>query len=145
MPRVKIELPGHFSFKMQLRVRITDLNYGKHVGNDKLVAFLHEARVQWLQSLGFTELEFGTASLIMADLAVEYLAELFVHDLIVVDVAVSDITRVGFNCYYQITKANNGEEIIVAKAKTGMLCFDYEKRKVVSIPTTAAEVLKKTL
>jgi len=34
MARIKILLPEHFSFSCSIPIRITDLNYGNHVGND---------------------------------------------------------------------------------------------------------------
>ena len=33
MGRVKLELPETFSFSTELTVRVTDLNYGGHLGN----------------------------------------------------------------------------------------------------------------
>ena len=55
MPSVKIELPAAWSFRTELPVRITDLNYGGHVGNDALLAMIQEARVRWLGQFGWTE------------------------------------------------------------------------------------------
>jgi len=34
MQRIKIDLPEFFSFTTPIKIRITDLNYGGHVGND---------------------------------------------------------------------------------------------------------------
>jgi hypothetical protein len=45
MPRLKLELPAGFPFRTTLTVRVTDLNYGNHLGNDALLGLLHEARV----------------------------------------------------------------------------------------------------
>jgi acyl-CoA thioester hydrolase len=142
MARIKIELPDTFHFKTQIQVRVTDLNYGGHVGNDHIVSFLHEARVQWLASLGFTELDFSGTALIMTDLAVEYTAELFLHDVLEIEVAVAEVTRVGFECFYRITKRNEEKSVVAAKAKTGMLCFNYSQRKVTSVPPAALAAIQ---
>lgn len=48
MPRVKVALPVSFPFTTQLPVRITDINYGAHLGNDALLGLLHEARIHFL-------------------------------------------------------------------------------------------------
>ncbi|MBA3674954.1 MAG: esterase, partial [Chitinophagaceae bacterium] len=57
MPRIKINLPvKYFNIEINIPVRITDINYGDHVGNDSLVAIIHEARMQFLQHYGYTEL-----------------------------------------------------------------------------------------
>ena len=49
MPRVKVALPATFPFRTEIPVRITDLNYGGHLGNDALLGLLHEARVHFLR------------------------------------------------------------------------------------------------
>ena len=38
MERVKIHLPDTFAFSTVSRIRITDLNYGAHVGNDTFLS-----------------------------------------------------------------------------------------------------------
>src|SRR5689334_12868761 len=96
MSRIRIQLPSHFNFSTQIPIRITDLNYGGHVGNDTVLTLVHEARMQFLKSLGYTELQIEGKGLIMSDAAIEFKAELFYGDVITVKVAAGDITRVGF-------------------------------------------------
>ena len=57
MARIKIELPEIFSFTTTIPIRITDLNYGGHVGNDTILSIIHEARMQFLKNAGYTELD----------------------------------------------------------------------------------------
>jgi len=59
MARIKIELPEKFSFETIIPIRITDLNYGNHVGNDTILSILHEARVQYLRHYDLEELDFA--------------------------------------------------------------------------------------
>jgi len=131
MARIKIELPGKQLATMELAVRITDINYGNHLGNDSLVGLLHEARMQWLRSLNFTELDIDGTGLIMSDLAVEYKAEVFYGDILSVSIFVNDVSAVSFDLYYSVLNQNN---VLIAKAKTGMVCYNYEKKKVASMP-----------
>ncbi len=44
MPRVELELPERFQFVTEIPLRITDINYGGHLGNDALLSLLHEAQ-----------------------------------------------------------------------------------------------------
>ena len=46
MARIKLEMPEQFMGSFQVPVRITDINYGNHLGNDAFVSILHEARMQ---------------------------------------------------------------------------------------------------
>jgi len=134
MARIKLSLPAAFSFSTRLPVRITDLNYGGHLGNDAVLSLLHEARVQFLQKAGFTELNFAGVGLIMADAAIEFKAEAFYGDALNVLVTATEFSKIGFELYYKIVKEEN---TTVALAKTGMICFDYNKRKVVAVPEEA--------
>lgn len=139
MARVKIALPPAFLFTARLPVRITDLNYGGHLGNDALLSLLHEVRVQCLASLGTAEVDPATKlGFIMADMAVEYKAEAFYGDVLHVEVGANDLSKYGFDLVYQV-KNQAGQE--VARAKTGMLAFDYHTRKLRALPVELAEKL----
>jgi YbgC/YbaW family acyl-CoA thioester hydrolase len=142
MDRVKVELPEIFPFKTTIAVRITDLNYGNHAGNDTYFVWLHEARMQFLQRHEYTELDFAGTALIMADAAIEYKAEVHYADLLQVEVAAGSFSRKGFTFYYRITALRGHDQLLVAKAKTGMLCFDYAAKMVVALPGEAADRLK---
>lgn len=141
MPRIKIDLPADFAYTSVIPVRITDLNYGNHVGNDTILSLIHEARVQYFHSLGYGELNFAGTGLIMADVGIEYKAELHYGDIVRASVAAGDFSRLGFDLYYKLEKETNGKTILVAAAKTGMVCFDYEKKKVAMLPAEAREKL----
>jgi len=133
MARVKVDLPDTFLLTVKIPVRITDLNYGAHLGNDALLSILHEARVQFLQHIGLPELEPETQlGLIMADVAIEYKGEAYHGDVLHIQLAASDLNKYGFDVVYWV-KAQDDREI--ARAKTGMLCFDYNTRKLRSLPT----------
>jgi acyl-CoA thioester hydrolase len=134
MARVRLDIPAHKIFTTDIPVRITDINYGNHVGNDALVSIVHEARMQWLASNNFTELKIGGAALIMADLAVEYKAESFYGDTLTVAISIGEITKISFEIFYEITTTRNDKKIVIANAKTGVVCFDYGARKVIAIP-----------
>lgn len=138
MARIKVELPEKFSFSATIPIRITDLNYGGHVGNDTILSLIHEGRVQFLKQFGLEELKFAGAGLIMGDVAIEFRNELFHGDVIKVWVAASEFTKISFDLFYKLEKIT-GEPI--AFAKTGMICFDYEKKKVVPVPEGVKEKL----
>jgi len=140
MARIKIDLPEHFSFSCRVPVRITDINYGGHVGNDTVLTIIHEARMQFFKKLGYTELNFAGSGMIMADAAIEFKSELFYGDELTVAVTAGDLTKIGFDLFYRLEKPGDQEgdkHILVAVAKTGMLCYDYSLRKIVAVPEEA--------
>ena len=137
MDRVKINLTPHFSFSFVIPIRITDLNYGGHVGNDTFLSLIHEARQQYLLHHGFSELKFAGVSLIMADVAIEFKRELNHNDQVKISVSATGFDRKGFDLHYLLEVSENDKYILAGKAKTGMLCYDYERKKIVSIPEEA--------
>ena len=124
---------------LEIPIRITDVNYGGHVGNDSLLSLIQEARLQFFKQYGYSEISIEGLGTIMADVSIEYKAEMFYGDMLQISVAIDGISRVGFDLFYLIEKKNAGGNILVAKAKTGILCFDYTARKVVSMPSVAVE------
>lgn len=141
MNRVKLSLPEQFSFSTKIRIRITDLNYGGHVGNDSFLSLVHEARQQFLRHHGYGELEFEGIGLIMSDAVIEFKSELNFGDEVEIHVAATDFTRLGFDLYYKMEIVNPSGNILAGKIKTGMLCYDYTAKKVVAIPAAALNKL----
>lgn len=139
MAKVKLEMPSHLPFSTRLPVRIGDVNYGGHVGNDAIVSILHECRLQYLASLGCTELDFFGTGLIMADLAVTYKGEAFYGDVLTVEVGAAELGSVGFDLFYRISTVRNEKAVLITEAKTGMVCFDYNSRKVARLPEAFKE------
>jgi len=139
MARVKIELPKEFIFKTEIPIRINDINYGGHLGNDAVLSIAHEARLRFLKQHNFTELDVGGAGIIMVDAAIQYKAEGFYGDIITVEIAVADITGVGCDFVYRYTNKNTGT--VIAIVKTGLVFYDYNKKKVVSVPEKFGAIL----
>lgn len=134
MPRIKIETPESYAFETNLEVRVTDLNYGNHLGNDKVLSYMQEARVQFFRSYNMSELDFWGTSLIQGDAAISYKSEGFLNDSIKIEIAVNDISNSSFDLVYTLT--NKTTDKLLALAKTRMVCFDYDNRKVTSVPET---------
>jgi acyl-CoA thioester hydrolase len=141
MARTRIELPEKFSFTTTIPVRITDLNYGSHVGNDSILSIIHEARVQFLNHFDLEELKFDGVELIMSDVVIEFKNELFYGDVLTVSVTVAEFSKVAFEIFYKLEKARDGKTVPVAFAKTGMVCFDYVNKKITSVPESAKRKL----
>ena len=134
MNRIKLKLPEHFRFSTIITIRVTDLNYGGHVGNDSFLSLIQEARQQFLLSHGYEELSIAGVGLIMADVAIEFKKELNYSDRVKISVAAADFDKLGFDLFYKLEVINGEETKLAGKAKTGMLCFDYLQKKKVHVP-----------
>lgn len=134
MARMKIELPEKWHFETDISVRITDLNYGDHLANQHLLTYAHEARVRYFKAFGLTELNFGGVALIQSDAAVIYKREAHYGECLKIQMTAEKEGRSAFNVYYQVL---NEEQQQVAVMRTAIVCYDYEAKKVVAIPTKA--------
>ena len=131
MARVEIDLPETFIFSTELPLRVDDLNYGNHLGNDRVLSLAQEVRVRWLASHGLGELDVGGAGLILADAALVYRAEGKYGMTLRGELAVGEVRTRSVELLHRFTDVASGQEI--ARVKTGVLCFDYAARKVVSL------------
>ena len=135
MKTLAIALPERFPFSTEIEVRVTDLNYGQHLGNDSLLGLIHEARVRFLRMQGLRELDFDGRALIMVDAAVVYRAEAFAGDTLAFEVAVALTGRASCDFLYRISRRADGR--LVAEAKTGVVFLDPASRKVGALPQAA--------
>lgn len=140
MERIKLQLSPQFLFTTNLTIRISDINYGGHVGNDSFLSLIHEARQQFLNYYGYSELNLAGVGLIMVDTAIEYKKELNYGEAVKISVAAVNFNKIGFDLHYLLEVNNNGIYNVAAKAKTGMLCYNYELKKKMPVPE---EVLQK--
>jgi acyl-CoA thioester hydrolase len=134
MGKNNIIVPEIMPFSTIIPVRITDMNYGGHLGNDSFLTIAHEARIKFLHSMGFSELNFGGVGLIMSDVAVDYKAEIKYGDNVEVQLGIGEIGRVHFDLIYQVYAERDQKKFLAANMRTGMVCFDYLMKKVRAIP-----------
>ncbi|MBX2846368.1 MAG: thioesterase family protein [Saprospiraceae bacterium] len=135
MQRIKVTEPDAYLFTTTIPIAITDLNYGGHLGNDRLMSLTHEARHRFYRWLGFSEMNLGEGiGTMMVDAAIQYKAEGFAGDLLEVKVGIASFSRVGFDIVYRFY--NQTSNRLLALVKTGIICYDYDNRAVgaVSIP-----------
>lgn len=135
MARVKIHFPDNIPlFKAKIPLRITDMNYGNHLGNDRMLVIAQEARVQWLQSLAYSELNIGDCGLIMADAMVCYKNESHYGDILEIEIFSTDVTTVSFDLLFRVSTKRAGKTILIAEIKTGMVGFHYATSKIAELP-----------
>ncbi|OGV72607.1 MAG: hypothetical protein A3K19_12445 [Lentisphaerae bacterium RIFOXYB12_FULL_65_16] len=139
MARVKLPVPESFRFQTEMTLRVGDMNYGGHLGNDAVLALLHEARVRFLRQLGGTELDFGGVGIIMTDAVVVYRSQGRLGETVQVRLEPQELHDFGFELSYQVREKQTEREI--ARAKTGFVCYDYQIGKMVRLPGRARERL----
>jgi YbgC/YbaW family acyl-CoA thioester hydrolase len=129
---VNLSFPEQILFTHNLRVRTYDINKGGHLGHDRLISLLHEAREHFFFKLGFNELDIDGVGIVVADLMVQYLGEAFMAQRLEIDIAIAGVGRKSIDMYYRVKCIDNGA--LVALAKTAIVFFDYGPRTAVEVP-----------
>ena len=131
MPRVELDFPDEiFTFSTELTVRFDDINIGHHLGNDRLVSLLGEARSQFLADRGIAEV--GSPGTVVADLVVTYRAEARLRDRLRFDIGIGERHKYGGQLAYRVVRKSDGA--VIALAATGLLFYDYDQQRVTAPP-----------
>jgi acyl-CoA thioester hydrolase len=140
MARIHIELPVKFSFSTEISIRIGDINYGGHLAHDSVLSLTHEARVRYLDSMGYTEGNVEGVGIIISDAAIVYRSEAFYGQILNIEIAAQDFNKYGCDFLYKLSDIKTKKEI--ARVKTGIVFFDYNSRKITPIPKGLINRLK---
>ena len=118
-------------FETEYKVIVSDINYGGHMGNERALIIFQQARMEWLNSIGYDEADIEGKGLIQLESHVYYLKEVFMGEKLLCRITGVQPERITFNIEYEIIKENNEAAI---KGTTKMAVFDYEKKKISRIP-----------
>ena len=136
MARLRIEMPEKFCFTARIPVRIGDINRAWHLSHVNMVSILEEARAQFMVKHGFGDEVRNVqrkTGFILGDIGVVFKRQGYYGQTLEVEIAPVDFMDKSFDLVYRVKDSESGKEL--ARAKTGVLVFDYEAQKV--IPITA--------
>ncbi|WP_447553477.1 acyl-CoA thioesterase [Vreelandella sp. EE22] len=132
MERVTLDFPEtSIIHRHSLTVRITDMNYGQHLGHDALVSLLADARAQAFASLAYPEWDMAGYPSVVADLTVMYQRETRFADRLVVETAVPEPEGKALTVYHRVL---NERDERVATARVTLLLLDPAAGKTVAVP-----------
>ena len=132
-----------YEFQYELTIQVSHLNYTGHLGHDSVVNIAHEARVHMFHALGLAETNLGDgkAGTIIGDLVVTYSSEGHLFDKLRIESHIGELGRTNFRVFQRLTR----ESSLLALVETGTIAFDYEVRKIVSLPDAFRKALKRHL
>jgi acyl-CoA thioester hydrolase len=130
MARVRFQVQGTEVYRTTLRLRVDDINYGGHLGNDAVLTLCHEARIRFFTEIGQSEMDLFGKGIIMTDAMIVYRAEAGLGDALEISLYLDDIGKRGFDLYYLLER--KGQEI--ARVKTGIAFFDYPRGEIAVCP-----------
>ena len=132
MARIHVTLPENLPFSTDIALYVSHMNYGNHLDNAMWLTVVSEARVRYLKSMGYSELDVEGKGIIVTDAAVQYKSEGHYGETMRVQMGVAEPGKYGCDFYWRMAEAGSGRE--VARGKTGIVFFDYSIRKVAQMP-----------
>lgn len=127
-------------FSTSIPFRITDHNYGDHVANNVFVEYLHEGRVQFLSSLGYSEKNLEGVGLTLSELCVKYTKQAYYPDTLKLDISATNFRPTRFDLFCR-GYGHSGDLLLLAK--TEMAAIDVETGKPIRMPEAFAERFKR--
>ena len=132
-----IDLSLNPCFEINIPVRISDVNYGKHLGHASLISIIHQARVKFLKYKCLDEMDIDGVSMIVKRIEVDYLGEAFFDEVLKVRVFIKEIDKASLSFFYLVTKGSDAEK--VARVSE-LILFMNKKGKVSRTPKSIQDI-----
>lgn len=128
-----------YPFSLPYTVHIADINYGGHVANGAVMSYFQEARLGYLAAAGpFTEKDIGDGcSVIIAEVRVRYLAELFLGDTLEIGVRTEKVKTKSFVQRYRLERGGTP----AVEGTMAVVCFDDRVKQSRPLPAAFCAAL----
>lgn len=127
-------------FKTDYKVTVKDINYGGHMGNEVPLLLFHQVRIEFLNSLGLSELNIGEdIGTIQRESYIKYNKEVFLGERLTLIIENIEVEKVSLKFSYKIF--NEREENVV-EGNTLMLAYNYNMKKVSRVPESFKKILE---
>jgi len=133
MKKEKIDFPEKVIWSGKRTIVESDINYANHMGNERILVWADDIRNNVLESIGWIMESFESGSgVIVANHTIVYQSEGFLGDRINIEVGIDYLTEYSFDMVIRLKKEGASRNFIIMR--TGVVCFDYESRKIAAIP-----------
>lgn len=140
MARIYIDLPESFSFTTEIPLYYQHINAGGHLDNAMLLTIVSEARVRFFIANGYRQEDIEGLTILVGDLAIQYLTEAFHGETMRVEMRARDFSRHGCDLVFRVSDKASGRE--VARGKLGIVFYDRVTGKVAPIPEAFKEKVR---
>jgi acyl-CoA thioester hydrolase len=130
-----------FKHKTPIQIRFKDIDKLGHVNNANHVTYFELARVEYFSALmgNGAKIDWGTESLILAKIEMEYKQPIILEDQVFAYTWVSRMGSKSFDMACSIVRIVDGVEVEAAKGLAIIVCFNYETNATISIPESWKE------
>ena len=119
-------------FTIDLPVRISEVNYGNHLGHAALASLLHQSRLKLYKHYDINELNIDGVGSVVKKLKIDYQGEAFFDDELHISITLIEIT--GATCTFEYTVTKNDAQTPVANVLETMAFINVDTRKAARTP-----------
>lgn len=132
--------PKDFKHKLQIQIRYKDVDVQGHVNNANHITYFETARVKYFNDL-LIKNDWNKTGMILAKTEIDYSEPLFMDDECFCYTKITSFGTKSFEISNIITKKVGKEEILCAHGKSVIVCFNYEIKQTVEIPSAWKEAV----
>ncbi len=105
-----------------------------HVNNANFLTYIEIARIRYFNEILSKGIDFSKQGFILARATVDFILPIEIQDAIQVRTRCSRIGNKSFDLEYEIVNVNHEPPVLVAKAQTVLVGYDYHEKKSIAIP-----------
>jgi acyl-CoA thioester hydrolase len=122
-----------YRFYCPIQVRYADLDPQGHVNNARILTYIEQARIAYLQEQDlWNGVSFLDLGLIVADVHVSYLAPIYLNQSVRVGIRVSRIGNKSLTFVYDLEESETHTPL--AKGEAVMVAYDYHHNTSIVVP-----------
>lgn len=129
----KIPLPSQFTFSTEITLYQSHMNARGRLDHAMLLEVVSEARVRFLKSLGYAELNVEGVGIQVVEAEMQYSSEAFFAEVMVVQIGAIELKPRGFHLVWSMNEKITQREI--ARGISDIVFFDNTSLQVVSMPS----------
>lgn len=122
-----------FTYYHPISVRYNDLDTQGHVNNAVYLTYLESARLGYYEKVGIWRRDSGmNTGMVVARIEIDYLAPIYLYQLIHVGVRLEHLGNKSFTLRFQIEATS--DNTILAQGKSVMVAYDSQAGKSINMP-----------
>lgn len=140
MARTKIKIPNNAKplYSHLFTISINDINYGGHMGNERILILSQELRIKYLNEIRQSEISFFPeedipSGLILTEAVINYHQEVFWGESLLAKLYLGEVTPSHFELYSLFFKQSPSSQNAVCTCKVNLSLYDYNLRKILKI------------
>ncbi|MBP7808693.1 MAG: acyl-CoA thioesterase [Bacteroidia bacterium] len=132
--------PKDFKHKLQIQIRYKDVDIQGHVNNANHITYFETARVKYFNDL-LIKNDWNKTGMILAKTEIDYSEPVYMDDECFCYTKITSFGTKSFEISNLITKKVGKEELVCAHGKSVIVCFNYEIKQTVEIPSAWKEAV----